>query len=468
MHRNKACLRVELAHFIENLLEPARAFAAIAVFGAGLSACASSGPYQIELMSVPSVFEDAVIDPFANSDTAGSERDLDILYATDRQPHTEQGEASYYTNERGYVLRLGSAQVQYFGHATSMQDARRASLMKRRAGEFSLSVRGVEEFGVLEDSLTVFDEREFSVQEYQESARRLVSLIDARLERSNSKDVFIYVHGYNINFENPILVAAELWHFLGYQGAMVSYAWPATENVFAYASDVETAQMSARNLRILLTVLARESRARYIHILGYSAGTRVVTEALAQLALLHAAKDTATVHGRLRIGQVLLIGSDIDRDLLENYLADGLLKVPAHLSIYLSNTDSALGLSSWVFQRKRLGQVFTKEETTPRVVKYLRDTENLAIVDVTKAERAEAGNGHWYFRDSPWVSSDVLVTLRYQLSPGERGLIRSKDWPIWRFPVDYISRLRTSLFEKNRKGSTSSRGDLGGLSAKLE
>ncbi len=144
----------------------------------------------------------------------------------------------------------------------------------------------------------------------------------------------------------------------------------------------------------------------------------------------------------------MLIGSDIDRSLLENYLADGLLEVPVHLSVYLSNTDTALGLSSWLLQRRHLGQVFTKEEVTPPVVKYLRDTENLAVIDVTGAERAAVGKGHWYFRDSPWVSSDVLVTLRYHLSPKERGFVRSEDWPIWRFPEDYVSRLRTILWKK--------------------
>ena len=49
-------------------------------------------------------------------------------------------------------------------------------------------------------------------------------------------------------------------------------------------------------------MLAKESRARYIHLVGYSAGTRVVTEALAQLALLHNGKDTATIQEKLRIG----------------------------------------------------------------------------------------------------------------------------------------------------------------------
>jgi hypothetical protein len=105
-------------------------------------------------MPAPGVYEGAVVDPFADAAPAGSERDHGILYATDRKPLKDQGKASYYANERGHVLRLGIAQVEYFGRDMPMEEARHASLMKQRTGELPLSVRGVEEFGVLEDSVT--------------------------------------------------------------------------------------------------------------------------------------------------------------------------------------------------------------------------------------------------------------------------------------------------------------------------
>ena len=47
------------------------------------------------------------------------------------------------------------------------------------------------------------------------------------------------------------------------------------------------------------------------------------------------------------------------------------------------------------------------------------------------------GNGHAYFRKSPWVSSDILMTLRHGLGPAERGLEQRDDSPVWRFPRDY-------------------------------
>jgi hypothetical protein len=83
----------------------------------------------------------------------------------------------------------------------------------------------------------------------------------------------------------------------------------------------------------------------------------------------------------------------------------------------------------------------------PRHVRdLLLDTDDLALSDVTDAESAGARGGHSYFRDSPWVSSDILATLKYGLTPTERGLIRQDpNLPIWSFPPDFVDRLRAQL-----------------------
>jgi hypothetical protein len=37
----------------------------------------------------------------------------------------------------------------------------------------------------------------------------------------------------------------------------------------------------------------------------------------------------------------------------------------------------------------------------------------------------------------------------YDLTPEERSLQRSREWPIWKFPPDYITRLTDKLIERN-------------------
>ncbi|MGD8270226.1 MAG: hypothetical protein PVH69_08630 [Desulfobacterales bacterium] len=47
----------------------------------------------------------------------------------------------------------------------------------------------------------------------------------------------------------------------------------------------------------------------------------------------------------------------------------------------------------------------------------------LKVTDVrTDTPGADSGNGHAYFRKSPWTSSDILTTLTFDLKPQERGL----------------------------------------------
>ncbi|MGW8288378.1 MAG: alpha/beta hydrolase, partial [Desulfobulbales bacterium] len=177
--------------------------------------------------------------------------------------------------------------------------------------------------------------------------------------------------------------------------------------------------------------------------------TRVVINALNQLSLIYKDADKEAFRKNLHIGHVILTGSDFGRQLFGAYIDEGILNVPEDFTIYLSQMDKALSLSRWLFKWDRLGQMWDENEMTDFLADWLRQTEDLIFIDVTDAEKSTTGNGHAYFRKSPWVSSDILSTLLYDLTPEERGLYRSPDWPIWRFPSDYISRLTKKLYEIN-------------------
>ena len=209
----------------------------------------------------------------------------------------------------------------------------------------------------MDRSITVFTPPDLITKELYRPAERFAELVNEKLKQSQRKDIYIYVHGYKVVFENPILVATELWHFLGYDGVFIAYAWPSTPKTLAYVSDAETAALSSHFLQIFLQYLSEETDAENIHIVGYSAGTRVVITALAQLAMLHTEQDKATIQRKLKIGHVILTASDFDRQLFGIQIDKGLLKIPKTLTVYVSESDSALGFSKWLFGRDRLGQM---------------------------------------------------------------------------------------------------------------
>ena len=244
-------------------------------------------------------------------------------------------------------------------------------------------------------------------------------------------------------------MASELWHFLGYNGAFVAYSWPTKFSIWAYVADLENAMSSARNLRTLILEVARIPEVEKIHVIGYSAGTRMVSRVLADLGMYGYSLSKQEVDASVKLGNVILIGSDVDRNIMSGYLLDGALRIPDSLTLYQSQDDGALNMSKKVFRHARSGQMVIDGPLSPQAEKFFADHPQLWIIDVTNAEGGTEHGGHSYFRTSPWVSSDILMTLMYSLSPGERGLVRYDEFPVWDFPENYVSRLRKSIAEVN-------------------
>lgn len=412
----------------------------------GLAACSSgsAGPYELELMPAPAVFEGGAIDPFAGRDRSAVRPFTEILYATDRMPNDGSGGSTeqYYLHRRGHVLRLGMAELR-LGEGDLDDDlAARMSLSLERTEGFPLSIAAVEEFGVLGRSFWSIMDPSLIPEDPKKAGDLFAARLDEIFERSGSRDVYVFVHGYRTGFEFPVLVAAELWHFLGYQGAFIGYSWPSRAKRLGYLADLDTAAYTTRNLRLFLEYLIERTSAERIHILGYSAGTRPVLGALGQLGLKAGPSREST---GARIGQVMLISSDFDRDQFGGLIEDGLLDTCERLTLYLSRQDKALELSRRLSGRERLGQAWVRRALSDTARQYLLRENRLAVIDATDASDATLENGHRYLRKSPWVSSDILMTLRFGFAPEERGLIRQEGDPLWTFPPDYIEELRAAV-----------------------
>jgi hypothetical protein len=386
-----------------------------------LSGCSTSWD-TVDLMPAPHVFGDGMLDPLPDSNPMELVPYHGVLYATDRAPADEDSRQNYYLDERGQLVRLGVATIALHEADIDWEGVREISLLKNRTDRYPLTVTGATEYGILEDTIPGFALREDFGEDLLDGDEEFAAAVNAQLARSSRKHVYIYVHGYKVVFENPMLVATELWHFLGYDGVMVAYAWPSTPSKWAYIRDTDTSNGYARHFRKLLEFLAEKTDAEEIHIIAYSNGTRLVGRALEQLALMNDGRPREEIHARHKLGHAIFVGSDLDREVFAAYLADGALDVPRHMSVYVSDKDRALGAARWLTRRERLGQM---------------------------AEGADTGNGHGYFRSSPWASSDILMKLAYDLNPEERGLVLKTNMPVWEFPPDYMQRLWAALAEIN-------------------
>jgi esterase/lipase superfamily enzyme len=408
------------------------------------AACGGSGPYQLVLMPAPDIYAEAVVDPFEDlSPMEIADGDAGVLYVTDRAPYPGAGS---YSSDRGHVLRAGVATVKLGEGTYTWDEARRISLLKNRTEDYPIKVENLQEFGILPESLTRLEQSGGEIGD-PAATDQLVARIQAHLDRSSLKEINIYVHGYKVVFENPILVVAELWHYLGYEGSFVAFSWPATPKRLAYIADVATAQYSGARLRRLVQLLSERTTAERINLIGYSAGSRVVVTALEQLSLMQYYADPDALRERgPRLGNIVLIGADVERALFGRVVAEGALNVAENITVYVSAKDKALGFSKWLYGgEKRLGESFSTAAIGPEARAWLAANPGLSVIDVTDAANAQAGNGHGYFRSSPWVSGDLLMLLRHGLAPADRGLVMHAEEPIWLFPEDYFDRLRVAL-----------------------
>ena len=436
---NMACYNLDNAPSGTTMARSRKWFlASFAGLSLSLTGCGEAIYDSIKLMPPPAVYAAGEVDPFPRLNQDNFAEQSKLYYVTDRRPVTPEDRPAFYANDRGFTLRGGVVAVRADPPFEGWEEVRAISLSKEKSPKRLLRVDTVDEFGPLPAN-------EFSTLPNApgKEAQRLggqafIQGINRKLAGTPQKDIFIYVHGYNVDFDYSVLSSKELQHYLGYRGAFITYAWPATPNRFAYFKDLETTASTRKNLREFIDYLSKNTKAENIHIIGYSAGARLAFEAVYDLTLRYASSPSSAP----RLGQLILIGSELDRSYFAQSLDDGLLDRTKSVTVYMNSSDAALRVSSIVFGNERLGQISTTDTPQSREIeRKIRKWENLSLIDVTEAEGSNFGNGHAYFRASPWASSDMFVSLIYGMSPAERGLVRAPERAFWQFPDDYDSRI---------------------------
>lgn len=396
------------------------------------------------LMSMPLIYRDSRLEPFLTLPDDVSPPVFEVYYATDRVP-VEMGpfHPAFYGNERSRSLSLGIANVRLGTGKMNWPEIRAVSLMKKRPKALPLNIERIEtlhRIGSGEKSL------EASLHKGMQTDDPFIARINHRLSNSDTKSIFIFVPGFRVDFTYPVLVAAELWYYMGCPGAFIAYSWPSKQRLRDYLSDIETAAFTAQHFRMLLLYLAERTKAEKIHILSYSAGARIVSQALHELRLMAYGIQVSRLKKTLKIGQVIFTAPDIDLMLFAARYRDGFDDIAENITIYTNANDTVLNWALRFLGWPRLGAP-GELGLTPEDLQSLKDLRKTVIIDVAQAENTASGNGHGYFIKSPWVSTDILLTLMYGLKASERGLLKGKEKTVWGFHSKYPLRMK-QLSEK--------------------
>ncbi len=226
--------------------------------------------------------------------------------------------------------------------------------------------------------------------------------VRARVNQSKSRSLFVFVHGYNVNFADAARRTAQMTYDLGYDGAPILFSWPSQAKLSGYLEDENNSEWSIPDLQAFLENIAGEARDGEIYLVAHSMGNRVATRAVAQLLSEKPAL-------RARFKEIMLIAPDVDVDIFKRDLAPVLLKGNTHVTLYASNKDKALQASQKLHGFSRLG------EATPVTILKGMDT-----IDAT--EVATDLLGHSYYADTKHVLSDIFAVINEQRSVSLRAL----------------------------------------------
>ena len=175
-----------------------------------------------------------------------------------------------------------------------------------------------------------------------------VRTLRQQVKDSPSKDLFIFVHGFNNTFEDAARRAAQMAYDLDFDGTLL-YSWPSQGSATAYAVDEAAVGISGRKMADFLETVVAQSGAERIHLLAHSMGNRALIEAL-QTYLAKRAPDR-----RQHIfGQIVFTAPDVDRDYFVDAIGS-LRSAAERVTLYASGNDYALRSSQFLHGAPRAG-----------------------------------------------------------------------------------------------------------------
>ena len=231
--------------------------------------------------------------------------------------------------------------------------------------------------------------------------------INRQIEQSRQKDLLLFVHGFNVDFESALIRTAQVALDMPFNGAVVSYAWPSQGGVGNYRTDEE---FNAHSVEPFLTfckqLLVDVPEGTRVHVVVHSMGNRIVMQALSQLSPPSDRKPLATV---------ALCAPDVGLTDFRRW-APGVMAQAEQVTLYASSGDAALIISKSKNQEQRAG------DAHPPLVIAGMETIDVSAVDCSFL-------GHSYYGSNVDVLSDLfrlikerrgLQTCAY-LTPKESG-----------------------------------------------
>lgn len=269
--------------------------------------------------------------------------------------------------------------------------------------------------------------------EFREDARKHVMLREAtprghdefytklrqRVAESPQQDLFVFVHGYNVTFEDAARRTAQIAYDLKFPGAAVFFSWPSQGGLLKYKVDESNVQWTVPHLKQFLLEIAEKSGASAVNLVAHSMGNRALTDALRQLR--YEMRHEVLFH------QVVLAAPDIDAEVFRRDIAPAIQSTARRVTLYASSDDQALIASKNVHGYPRAGDSGSGLVVIP----------GMETIDVSGIDTSLLG--HSYYGSSHPILADLYEVIRRAQPPSARRWLKPARWNgliYWRLHAD--------------------------------
>jgi esterase/lipase superfamily enzyme len=235
------------------------------------------------------------------------------------------------------------------------------------------------------------------------SAIDFKSRLSESVSNSPDRDVLVFIHGYNVDFESAVQRTAQIAVDLPFEGVPICYSWPSQGTLLGYSIDETNADWTDTHLKEFLLELAHESGASSINVIAHSMGNRPMTAAMQQI------RWDWDRELDVPFDRIVLAAPDVDADRFRRDLAPALLDVAKQVTLYASSDDQALVASKQVHGYPRAGESGTAIVVVPGV-----ETIDVSGIDLSLL-------GHSYYGDNASMLRDLFEVVRARLPAADRA-----------------------------------------------
>jgi esterase/lipase superfamily enzyme/tetratricopeptide (TPR) repeat protein len=310
-----------------------------------------------------------------------------VWYGTNRRPNDPGDAGKGYSARRDTVVHYGSCRV--FIPKSHKIGSIGSPWLKRL-------------LTMTDDRLRLLGIEESRQEAYWSGIAARLAAIDA-----GERCALVFVHGYNVLFQDAALRAAQIGFDLSVKGAMAFFSWPSQGSTSGYPADEATIEASEGVIADFMTDFAEKSGAAAVHIIAHSMGNRGVLRAVNRIAA-KAQRRTGKP-----FGQVILAAADVDADVFRQ-LSAAYADVASRTTLYVSKRDLAVEASRWLHNFPRAGLM------PPTLVLPGIDTINVTNADLTML-------GHGYVAEARHVLTDMHALITHGAPPNERFGLREAN-----------------------------------------